>query len=84
MARNVYQTEEPSHFHDNYPMASSVNLFQITHDTNDYTSSVYQTPELNPSLGAQQTLEHQTLGENGHDSNAPTDQVNKQLDYSDH
>ena len=63
-------------------MISTGNLFQISHDTNNYESSVYQTPELNPSL--QQTLDHQTLGENGgHDSLRKPGQVNKQLEYSD-
>ena len=72
--RNVYQTEEPNQLHENNPMISTVNLFQISHDTNNYESSVYQTPELNPSL--QQTIEN-------HDSNPQSTQVNKQLEYSD-
>ena len=50
IAKNVYQTEEANQFHENNPMISTVNLFQISHDTNNYESSVYQTPELNPSL----------------------------------
>ena len=55
-------------------MTQTVNLFQISHDTNNYESSVYQTPELNPSLQQTQTLE------NNHDSNQ--DRVPpKQLEY---
>ena len=45
-------------------------------DTNNYESSVYQTPELNPSFQQTQTLE------NNHDSNQ--DRVPpKQLEYQD-
>ena len=42
VTKNVYQTEEPNQFNDgNGRISTGGNLFYISHDTNNYESSVY-------------------------------------------